>query len=61
MDFENACLGQNWDSSEKEHPKGVDRYLDVDWATMIKSQDFPYRLGVTLMGVTVQLISCYLV
>ena len=47
MDFENSCLSVNWDSSKKEHPKGIDRYLDLDWAAMIKSQVFPYRLDLT--------------
>ena len=47
MDFENACLSQHWDSSKNEHPKGVQRHLNLEWAAMIKTQVFPYRLDVT--------------
>ena len=43
MDFENACLSQDWDSSKREHPKGPDRYKDPEWAAMIQSQVYPHH------------------
>ena len=41
MDFENACLEQNWDSSKRLHPKGKKRHEDPEWAAMIQSQVYP--------------------
>lgn len=42
MDFENACLS-DWDSSKKPHPTGCKRYLDPEWAALVKSQVYPYH------------------
>ena len=36
MDFENACLQQNWDS--RSHPKGPRRFEDPQWAAMMRQQ-----------------------
>ena len=41
MDFENACLSQNWDSRKRPHPKGTKRHKDPESAAMIQSQVFP--------------------
>ena len=38
MDFENACLQQDWNSSERSHPKGPRRFEDPQWATMMRQQ-----------------------
>ena len=46
MDFENACLSQNWDSSRREHPKGPNRHKDPEWAAMIQSQVYPHHSDV---------------
>ena len=43
MDFENACLSQNWDNSIKPYPKGATRHKDLDWARMITSQVYPHH------------------
>ncbi len=43
MDFENACLSQNWDSSKRVHPKGPKRHEDPEWAKMIQSQVYPHH------------------
>ena len=41
MDFENACLEHNWDSSKRSHPIGPTRHLDKEWADMIKTNVYP--------------------
>ena len=46
MDFENACLSQNWDSSRRAHPKGPNRHKDPEWAAMIQSQVYPHHSDV---------------
>ncbi len=43
MDFENACLSQNWNNRKRAHPKGPKRYEDPEWAEMIKSQVYPHH------------------
>ena len=42
MDFENACLSQNWDNSKKPFPTGRLRHTDAEWAAMIKTQVYPH-------------------
>ena len=44
MDFENACLSQNWDSSA--HPRGPKRFQDAQWAKMIRGQVYPHNTDV---------------
>ena len=44
MDFENACLEQNWGC--KPFPKGPNRYEDKEWAEMIISQVYPHHSDV---------------
>ena len=46
MDFENACLSQNWDSGIKPHPKGNKRYEDPEWAAMVESNVYPHHSDV---------------
>ena len=46
MDFENACLSQNWDRRIRAHPKGPKRYKDLEWAAMIQSQVYPHHSDV---------------
>ena len=46
MDFENACLSRNWDSSKRQHPKGPKRHEDPEWAQMIQSQVYPHHSDV---------------
>jgi hypothetical protein len=41
MDFENSCLSQNWDNAKKQHPTGILRHSDAEWAAMIKKQVYP--------------------
>ena len=43
MDFENACLSQNWDNKHRPHPKGSKRHEDGLWAAMIQSQVYPHH------------------
>ena len=40
MDFENACLSQNWTG---EPPTGIERYENPEWAKMIQSQVYPHH------------------
>ena len=40
MDFENACLRDNW---SKPHPQGPKRHENAEWAAMIQSQVYPYH------------------
>ena len=40
MDFENACLEQNWVGPP---PTGIKRHENPEWATMIKSQVYPHH------------------
>ena len=46
MDFENSCLSENWDDANKQHPTGILRHADAEWATMIKSQVYPHHSDV---------------
>ena len=46
MDFENACLSQNWDNSKKPFPKGMMRHTDAEWGEMIKTQVYPHHSDV---------------
>ncbi len=41
MDFENSCLSQNWDNAKRQHPTGILRHADAEWAAMIKKQLYP--------------------
>jgi len=43
MDFENACLSENWDSRIRAHPTGPKRYEDSKWAGMIKRSVYPFN------------------
>ena len=43
MNFENACLSQNWDNAKKQHPTGIMRHADAEWAAMIKTQVYPHH------------------
>ena len=45
MDFENACLVDNWNSSVP-HPVGPKRHEHKEWAKMIKSQVYPHHSDV---------------
>ena len=40
MDFENACLSQNWAG---DPPTGIKRYENPEWAKMIQSQVYPHH------------------
>ena len=42
VDFENACLEQNWDQ-RCEWPTGSKRYEDPIWALMISRQVYPHH------------------
>jgi hypothetical protein len=42
MDFENACLSQEWDNSKKQFPTGRLRHADAEWGAMIKTQVYPH-------------------
>ena len=44
MDFENACLQQNWGS--KPFPTGPNRYENEEWAKMIQGQVYPHNSDV---------------
>ena len=46
MDFENACLSQEWDNSKKQFPTGRLRHADAEWGAMIISQVFPHHSDV---------------
>ena len=46
MDFENSCLSQNWDNAKKQHPTGILRHADAEWAAMIKTQVYPHHSDV---------------
>ena len=42
MDFENACLRDNWDNSIP-FPTGPKRFENSEWAKMIQSQVYPHH------------------